>query len=126
MTVLEAWGYQISIPNRVTVTKRSPVEDFEIVELRMPDSKLLLRIYAGNHPKFNQGALQERPMSINGVAARSVAWEGQPGSVGGEILVPLPPCDGCPQFLHLQFSGLVSREYDSAQQIWNSLKPVTQ
>lgn len=123
-TAIGAWGYSFSVPTRVAVTLRSPVEDFQLAEVRDDKGSILLRIYSGNHPGFNKHGRPEdstRMENLLGVA-RSTHWRDEAGRLGGEILISTNGCESCPQFLHLEFDGLTQEQVDFAERIWSTIR----
>lgn len=64
------WGFTVSVPVAVDVTKRIPVQDFELYAFTDASKAEILSAYAGSNPEFGKFApkhVKAEPFVLNGL-----------------------------------------------------------
>ena len=114
--------FQVTLPKGFEMTKRTPVEDFEIYSIAS-ENRTFVSIYLGNQPHF-----PHTPGSENEIVARFQTRDVQMISrwvnnqlVGREILINLGTKVGWPAFLPAWIADLPPAMLPSAEQVLFSL-----
>lgn len=119
----EGWGFTIQIDPQIQVSKKSPVEDFELYTF-MYDGREILHAYAGNHPSFGKEAPQsakEARSALRNLQVRRLDWRDTSQSECAEVLMSFG-ADHLPAYLHYSYSGLSASDARIANQIISSTR----
>jgi len=118
--------FRIEVPGNFVITKTTPVEDFDIFSIGLPE-KSYVKLYVGNHPEFpsikGKPAQTVRQLETQSVKIVSI-WNGKT-LIGKEMLINLPN-DSFPGYIHAWTSDLSPAEFLVADQIIMSLKVMNQ
>lgn len=102
-------GFSYSYPRDLSVSTKSPVEDFEIHTLTQGDGNVVLQMYVGNSPDFpteEAGESVGESTTPSGLAARSVARARNDGLREREVLVDLSSGNDWPKYVHCWYDSL--------------------
>lgn len=102
-------GFSYSYPSDLSVSTKSPVEDFEIHTLTQDDGNVVLQMYVGNSPDFPTEEADEsvdESTTTSGLAARSMARARDDGLREREVLLDLSSSNDWPQYIHCWYDSL--------------------
>lgn len=105
--------FSLLIPRDAEITKKTPVEDFDIYEVTYKGSRIL-NAYVGNQPSFHSSsdvasltAEQEEDRTQRGYRTQSARTQSADGRVSRQVLFDLSRQKrDWPQFIHFWYSEL--------------------
>ena len=124
MTVYEGEGFSLTVPEDLSVTHESPVEDFVLYTFKQGERNLL-SVYAGNHPSYPLDefkAASEESATVNGYRARFRSLDGTGGTRDREVLVDISSEGDWPQVIHMWYLALPSEMAETADRIIASVQ----
>jgi hypothetical protein len=122
----QADGFSVTIPDTVDVTKRSPVEDFDIYVFAL-QGRPFLSAYAGNHPSFpssdakGSSRAAEPSKFINDCPSQTILTK-KDGVPEWHVLIHLRT-GGWPEYLHFWYTNTEPEQTALAEAIISSTKP---
>jgi hypothetical protein len=115
-------NFTLTVPDNTEVRKKYSMEDFELYECSSAGVKIL-DLYVGNAPTFpkrQDSAAAPTEIALNGLKAREVQTRRE-NRVSREILVEVSGKDW-PEFVHLWYDRLDSKNADVADRIIASIR----
>ncbi len=114
-------GFAVTLPEGVTVSEESPVEDFILYKFKNSAGKLFLVAYLGNHPKAlnaPRGSTASQSV-VSGLLAEITRWPGPNSTKFGDIRLRLQSA-GWPSWLQFSYGPLSEADAGIAEQISTS------
>jgi hypothetical protein len=124
-TVFRGQGFTIEVPDGIRAEARSPVEDFTLYRFLNRSDRVVLGIYAGNHPSLRRADFirSATPTQLNGLSAKRVSWISGRDLRSVELLVDLN--QALPMFLHVEYLELTADEAIMAEVMISSIQKST-
>jgi len=109
-------GFAITLPEGVTVSEESPVEDFILYKFTNSSGKTFMIAYLGNQPKALPRESKASKSTISGLPAETVRWSDPNNARHGGLRVRLQP-EGWPSFIQFTYGPLGDADATLAEQI---------
>lgn len=109
-------GFAVTLPEGVTVSEESPVEDFILYKFKNSSGKTFLVAYLGNHPQALPRESKASKSSISGFPAETVRWSGPSNAKYGGVRVRLQS-EGWPSLIQFTYGPLGEDDAVLAEQI---------
>jgi hypothetical protein len=109
-------GFAVTLPEGVTVSEESPVEDFILYQFKNSSGKTFLVAYLGNQPKALPRESKASRSSISGLPAEIVQWSDPSNAKYGGVRVRLQP-EGWPSLIQFTYGPLDEADAALAKQI---------
>ena len=116
-------GLTIQVPPSVTISRRSPNEDFRLIFLKK-STNIVLTIYLGNQPDFPARAAANslRVENINGLKAETLLRSEPDGTTSRDVLLHLREDGVWPQRMHCWHTGLAREAAAETDRIISSVR----
>ena len=113
----------ILLPKNLSIVEESPIEDFVIYTVKNSAGKIILRMYAGNHPDaINAPNIATNSKTqLGGFKSEFVRWTDKSGLRFGVVTINLLEVEGWPQWLQISYDSQSESEMKTSESIISSV-----